>query len=263
MTTRRAARSKPAKSTGAWKLWVAAVADMRTQWKRYLAILAVVTVPLNLFNLFPGLATDSTFNLATQIAAVIMNVALIWAIVEFERTGVTPGIGAAYYDGSVAIVRFLMSALLLVLMLVPAAFAATLYIIGFLAVSDAGTIAEQLILASICLLIAAVSGWWMVRFGLAPTIAVAEGARPLAALRRSRRLTLGRFWRVFSRYAALVFFIAVTAVPIALVTAGLSYLKLGPIPTIFFGLATTFTALPLLNLYLLKLYRSLESTIKA
>ncbi len=255
---RGAQRPRPPKPASAWKLWRASMTEMRLHWKRYIGVLAVISVPLNLFNLSTTFSQDATFGAYAQVLSVIMNVALVWAIVETERTGTAPKVGEAYHRGSLAIVRFAISTLILVLMLVPAAFAAAIYIAAFMVAGNSGSPGEQIILIFVCLLIASVSGWWMVRFALAPTITVASDMRPMAALRHSRRLTLGRFWRVGSRYAALFAFIMLLAAPIAIVTALLALLKLGSIPTLFFGLVTTFTALPLINMYLLKLYRSLE-----
>lgn len=188
---------------------------------------------MNFLLLASGLPNDPIFQAYSLIFLVIMNVALLWAISTHERTGQVPGLAAAYYDGPIAIVRFLLTMLALVLMLIPVTFATVLYILGSAVVDASGTLPEQMLIPFACLLISMISGWLIVRFGLAAVIVVAGLTRPLHALRYARTLTLGRFWRVFARMAALVLFVATTALPIAAVTALLSALHLAPLATLF------------------------------
>ena len=188
----RAKRPRPPKPLAAWKLFRAALGDFRRGWKRYGLILAVVAVPLDLLMLLPGVAADPNFQAYSQLAFIIMNVALVWAMVEHERTGHIPRPAAAYYSGSAAIVRFLLTTILLVLLLIPAALGTAFYVVGAAAVDAVGTLAEQLLITFVCLLIALPSVLLLVRFGLAPIISVANGLRPIHALRYSRSLTLGR-----------------------------------------------------------------------
>ena len=246
------------KLISAWKLWRAAWSDFRADWKYYAKILAVVAIPINLLGLSSSLSTDPSVNAYTSVAAIIMNVALIWAIVYAEKNKFVPGIAVSYYDGSVAIVRFLLATVVLVVWLIPAAFGAAIYLASLNVVSAGATLSEQLLIGSVCILIALPSVWLLTRFGLAPLVTVESGMRPIAALRYARNLTLGRFWRTLSHYALLALYLIGLAVPIAIVTAVLSFLKLGAVPTVFFQLATTFTTLPLANLYLLRLLRTLE-----
>jgi hypothetical protein len=246
----------------AWKLWRAAWNDFRNDWMSYAKILAVVAIPINYLGLFSSIATDASMNAYTSIASITMNVALIWAIVRADKTGEVPKVSSSYYDGSVAIVRFLLVTILLVLMLLPAAFAAAIYLASMSAINTSSSLPEQLLIGTVCVLIALPSFWLIIRYGLAPIATIDTGLPPIAALRYARNLTLGRFWRTLARYALLAIFLLVLAIPIAIVTAVLSFLKLGPVPTIFFQLATTFTALPLGNIYLLKLMHALAEKPK-
>jgi len=197
-------------------------------------------------------------NAYTSIASIVMNVALIWAIVRAEKTGEVPRISSSYYDGSVAIVRYLLVTVLLVLMLLPAAFAAAIYLASMSSINTTSSLPEQLLIGTVCVLIALPSFWLIIRFGLAPIAAVDTGLPPIAALRYARNITIGHFWSTLAHYALLGVYIICLAIPIALITALLSFLKLGPIPTIFFQLATTFIVLPLANIYLLKLMHNLD-----
>lgn len=259
MTSTRTKKNQLPKPLGAWKLIRAAIDEYKNDWKPYIAILAIVAVPTNVLALSNSITSDATVGSYISFAALIMNVALTWAIVERARTGVVPRPSAAYYDGGIAIVRFLLVTAALVLMLVPAALGVVIYLASIAAGDIAGTsLGEQLLIALVCLVMVMPSLWLLVRFGLAPVIAVTTGLRPIAALRYARRLTLGRFWRMTGRYTVLVLFLVALSIPIALVTALLAFLKLGPLAMLFFQLATTFTALPLANIYIFRLYRDLE-----
>lgn len=251
-------KPRPPKPASAWKLFRTALIDLKQNIKRYSLIIAVVALPMDVLQLTPGLSNDPTFQGYSLVFIVIMNIALIWAIAVRERTGQVPSMASAYYDGSVAIVRFMLIVSAILAMLIPVTFAVVLYLLATSGLQVAGTIQENLLILFVCILISMISGWLIVRFGLAPIIAVADGIRPVHALRYSRMLTQGRFWWVFARYGALILFIIITALPIAGVTALLSAVHLTPIATLFFQFVTTLTALPLINSFLLGLYRNLE-----
>lgn len=245
---------------GAWQLWKASITELWRGWKGYTLILAVIAVPSDLLALSPTLGKDAGFNSFFEVAAVIMNIALAWAVVQRERTGKIPRPAAAYYEGSVLIVRYLSATFLLVLTLIPAAVSAVLFVFGVLAVADGGgSLVEQLLIIGVSLVIAAPSFWMLVRFGLGPTVTVTTDLRPLAALRYSRLLTVGRFWRMLGRYICLILGIVIAAIPISLITALLSLLHLGLVSVLFFQLVTTFVAFPLINIYLIRLFRYLEA----
>jgi hypothetical protein len=94
---------------------------------------------------------------------------------------------------------------------------------------------------------------------VAPFAAVADGFRPVAALRVSWRVTRHRFWATAGRLAVLGLMLIVISIPITLVALLLSILHAGVLATAIFEIATTVIALPITDLYLLRLYRSLEA----
>jgi hypothetical protein len=251
-------RTTPLKPTGAFKLIRASLIEYRRGFVRYALIVSVIAVPYYLLTLIPGINKDSASGALAEIALLVMNVALLWAIVQRERTNRIPSISEAYYEGTSSFVRFIVICFLLVLMVIPALLGGFLYLIGLVAADSGGTLYEQIIITITCLLIASLSAWMLIRFAMAPVIAVADGLRPLASLRLARRLTLDRFWRVFARYAALILFIIIIALPITLISAGLALLKLTTVSNFFAELATSIAALPLANIYLVRLYRDLE-----
>jgi hypothetical protein len=256
---KRAKRPRPPIPASAWKLAKASLRELRAGWKRYLAIMAIVTVPLNILGLSTAFGSNAVVNAYAYVAIIIMNVALLWAVIEHDRTGDIPGPGAAYYDGSAILVRFMVTTVLIVPMFIPALLGLGLSVLGTSAPLYGGTAAEEYIIMGIGVLISLLSAWMLVRFALAPTIASAANLRPLASLRYARRLTLGRFWRVFSRLCGLLLLIIVLGIPIAIVTALLGFIRLGLIATLFAELATTFVAFPIFNIYLLRLYHDLEN----
>ena len=109
-----------------WGLFRSSWSDYRAGWKRFILILAIVAVPINLIPLFNFSTAAASIDSYTLFATIFMNVALIWAIVERDRSGKVPSLSHAYYDSSIAIIRFILVTLLLVLMLLPAALGATL-----------------------------------------------------------------------------------------------------------------------------------------
>jgi hypothetical protein len=237
-----------------------AVTELRAGWKRYISIIAIVIVPIDLIGLSNSAAGgDATVGVYSLIISLTMNVALIWAIVQRDRTGVIPRMSTAYYEGSVAVVRFFLVSSALVIMLAPAALGAATYIAAQTAgVNSSAPAAEQLLIGIPCLMLALISAHLLIRFGLSLVAVIDSDLRPLAALRYARVLTLGRYWRVVGRYLGLFVLIIAIAVPIAIVTMFLAFLRLVPVATLFFQLVTTFTVLPVTNLYLLRLYRGME-----
>lgn len=247
-----------------WRLVRDALREYRANLRRYLKIVAVVAVPINILGLLPsGDATGAAdpFSAFTPFVAIIMNVALIWAIIRRADTGTVPTVAQAYYDGSAALVRYLLVSCAIVIMLLPAAFGATFFGIGVLGAAAAGsTLVEELLIGFVCLLLAAVSGYLVVRHAFASFAAIREGYRPVAALRLSRSLTKDRFWPIAGRMAAMVVFVALVSIPSTAITVGLSYIGLDPVAGVFFEIVTTLISLPLANLYLFGLYRELERT---
>jgi hypothetical protein len=236
-----------------WLVW-SAVREFFAGWKGYFWILAIILVPFQLIALVvPTLNGDATSNFIVISASIIMNVALLWGMVQRQKTGKVPRPRHAYYDGSVGLLRFMVVAFWLAIMAIPAILAMVIYIEGSLVATVSGTLQESLGITIVSTVLAAVSVWMFNRFGLATIAAVADNLNPLEALRYARRLTRGRFWRVFIYNAALIILIVIISLPLSGITAGLALLKTGPLPGLFFGFAATLIILPLTK------YRSLQT----
>ncbi len=243
----------------AWVIFRVAFSEYIANWKPYILILAVVAVPSDLLLLSSTISNDATVNTYISFAAIIMNVALVWSMVHREKQGKTLTLAQAYYDSSLALVRYILTSVLLVIMMVPAALGASLYIVGVLgSVNSTSSAAEQLLVGLVSVLIASPSFYLLVRYTLAPLGAIRDGLRPVAALSRSRRLSLGRFWPVAGRICLMIVFLVMVSIPAIVVAVFLAAVKFNSAAAIFFEIASTLVALPLANLYMLGLYRELE-----
>lgn len=257
----RPTKPKPAPPIPARRLARVAWASLRSGFKPYALIVAVVVIPQNIISLSSSLSGNGTVSLLMNLAILLMNVVLIWAIVEREKTGHIPGPLTTYYDGSITFVRAIVVYAMMLVLLIPLAIGSGVYVTLLLG-SQYGvtTRAEEVLIGLVCLLIASISLWLLVRYLLATIAVVADNLRPLAAMRFARQLTLGRFWRVAARLAMLIVFLALISAPISALAALFSALKLATLGTIIFKIVTSMVALPFAYIYLLELYRGLEAT---
>jgi hypothetical protein len=255
-------RPKLPKLTPGWRLTTAAWRDFRFGWKRYLIIVGIVAVPGNLLALNAGLAQSQLFTATTSFAAFIMNVALLWAIGRRDATGRLPTVAESYYDGQVGLVRYILTAAVLVLMLLFFTVGLILYAAGQVSpgVTSSAFSPDLLLLAFVWLILSIPSFFLLTRFSVAPLAAVVDNLRPIAALRLSWRLTRRRFWAVAGRLVVLGLVIVVLSIPITLVAVLLSIAHAGGFATVFFEIATTMLALTISDLYIMRLYRNLEDT---
>ncbi len=237
-----------------------ALKDYRQGWKRLIWIVAIVAVPVQLIIASYTSAGTADFDSnAYRYAAILaMNVALLWAIVLFNRDGQVPKAADAYYGGSALLIRFFIIIMLLSLMLIPLFIGLALYSAGASALNTPGTTPEVLIIVFVSLLIALPSLYMLIRYALAFVVSADADLYPVAALRAARSLTIGRFWRVTARYVALIGFMILIAIPAALVDFLLVRAGQPVLGQFIFGLFTTLIFLPLFNLYLLRLYRDLQ-----
>ncbi len=246
---------------GPWALFIAAIRDFRAHWWPYLLLVAIVAIPTNVLKLFDDLANDSGFSAYSFFAAIFMNVALIYMTIAALNGQRLPSIRQAYYKGSGAVLRFLLASLGLLVVLAPAAFGATLLLMALSAIPGTSpAIAEVLLFAVVSMVLAAPSLWLFIRFGFSTYIVVEDGLAPIQSLRYSWRLTKGRFWSLLGRFAFLLL-ILIVATALAYLPAlllGLVYRDINALNSLYqiiLGLIT----LPLVNLYLLRLYRELKA----
>jgi hypothetical protein len=255
---RRNSPSVP-KPLTARKLIRATLREFATGWKTYCLVVGLIAVPVDILSAVFSLSTSDVSYAYFSLASYISVVALIWAITRRHMTGRASTLREAYYDGSVAVVRYFLVSLVLIVLLVPAAFGAALYGIGLTASSSTGSYSPVLMLiALVCFVIAIPSGVLLIRFGLAPFVAVQDGLPPFEALRIARTYTMGRFWPLVGRYIVLGLALLGMLVPIIIATIVLSLLHLGAVATPVFEIASTLLILPMANIYMYRLFLSIS-----
>jgi hypothetical protein len=193
-----------------------------------------------------------------------MNVAVIWAMVQREKTGAVPKLSSAYYDGSIAVVRFVLVTFALVAMLIPAALGAVIFIIALNAQDAAGVSgSEMTLIGAVALILASPSFYLIIRYVLAPFAAIRDGLRPVAALRRSRIYTLGRFWPIAGRFVLLVIYLSLLGLPFFLFSEIFNLFHWTTVSNYVFETLATLILLPIGNLFMLRVYRLLEQSFNA
>ena len=233
-------------------------------WQRkglYLWIVAIVVVPFQAIGavVHDDALTSATLNaFSTMAIAIFMNLALIYAIMAV-RAGQPVKAKLAYYEASAGAVRFIVVCLLLSFMLIPAALGGFVYLVGSYAPFGlSGSIGELLLIGLVALMVTLPSAWLLVRFSLSVVAVAIDGSLPLVALRRSRELTLGRFWRVSGRLIVMLLSLLLIVVIAYIPSALLGFvvkdgIVLNAIYLAFFNLL----AIPFINLYQINLYQDL------
>jgi hypothetical protein len=261
LTEAKPAVAKPRPIDSGWQIFRYALGLYRAHWKRYVKILAVVSVPVSIVSVIHLGSADAVAQSYVSFASIVMNVAFIWAAAQTIDTGKAPTVRSAYYDGSLALVRFVLVSFIIFAIMLPAAAGVALYVLGLKAADYYGVYGPELIFdGGLSLLLVALTVWLLVRFGLTPFAIVDTDLRPVLALRRIRALSLRRFWTIASRLGMLALFLIAVAAPSALIVFGLAFLPIGVLPLILLQILATLTVLPIGNLYLLRLYRLLEDT---
>ncbi len=254
MTLARAGR--PALPT-IWQLFRASLGQLRRHGKLLALIVVIVALPSNLLGLATGVSSDSSLSTYLSVAAVIMNLALVWTILALGR-GEKVTLQRAYYAGTARLIPFLLVSVVLVLEIVPLAVGLIVFSLGAVAAGPAATLVERL-LVTVAALILATPTLFLVNRSIFGLFAVQDPATtPMAALKRSWALVRGHSWPVFGRLTGLVMLMLLILV---IPTVGLIILygttgnKLW-VALLQFVISLAF--LPLANLYLARLYGVLE-----
>lgn len=246
---------------GGWKMFTESLTLYRANWWGLAKIILIVSLPVNLATSFSTIQADSVLGPFLSLGQLVMNVALVYAVSRLFEGEKLPSATDAYYDGSSVMVRYLLVTFLAVMMMFPALIG--MMLLGLVFVPDSviqTTVAEQGLMAFLALLFTIPTIYLLVRNGLGLIAVVREPLRPFAALRASRLITHRYFWMVLRRGILIAFCAALISLPIsALTVAGYSYLKWQQASIIFFQLATSLTALPIITIYFFKLYLALES----
>lgn len=246
----------PQKVTSARKLLKLALRDFWKHRWQFLGLVAIVAVPLAILNNISGLAGDGSFSAYSSFATLIMNVALIWLIVQI-KAGKRVKIRDAYYFGTSSLIRFLLIAVALTLMLIPFLVGATIYISGVTGATLNASTPEKVLLALLWFVFTLPTLWLIGRYILSLYVIVAEDTTPIGALRKSGGLIKGRVIKVLGRLFVLgIISIVALAIPALIVNSAQGVLI--AIGITLLQLISTLFILPISNLYLYSLYQSLS-----
>ncbi|MEO7617214.1 MAG: hypothetical protein ABIS59_00055 [Candidatus Saccharibacteria bacterium] len=247
--------SKSTKLISGWGLWRQTIMAYRAHWRLYSIIVLVITVHAAIVKvLAPG---DATITAYSSLAALIMNVALIYAIIGFNLTpDFKPSLRSLFYDSSVVLIRYVIVGFCLAIMLIPAAFG--LGLVGLTSnTTTVPPLGEILLFAVIGLIIAIPSIYLLTRNGLALITVFEDDNWPMQALRKSRTLTKGHFWAVLGRNIIMALGLLIAIIPFSAIFIGLLVITQNTIFSAMYQIADTAILLPLLYTYLFKLSQAL------
>lgn len=246
-----------AKVIPARKLFAAALRQFWKHKKTLLGTLATVSIPLAALAAL-GLSSDATFSAYSSFLTLIMNLAVIWLITEFNA-GRRPTFSQAYYRGTGALVRMMLLAVAFFFIAVPFLIGALFYLQGVTGSIVAASGPEKLLLGMVWLVLSLPSAWLAARFFLSMFALVEQDTAPLAALAYTNSITKGHTLKILARLLVLAIVVLVTIAAPAVV---LSLAKLNAKVLTFFmamlQLLSVLILLPLINLYLFNLYKALE-----
>lgn len=254
--------------TGSGRLALRSWKDAWRHKKLLVLIVAIIQLPVTVLSLFTASGTDASatnnsLDPYANFAYLFMNVALLFAVVSWHKGDNDTSVKRAYYASSKYLLRFLLASAVVILGLLPAMFGFVIYAVAAAAIDGvAASIGELAVIIGFCLLVSLPSYWFLNRYLLGPVLVVAEDLNPLAALARSRRLSLGRFWRVIARLLMLV--LAIIIVGLAVLAPGFILTLLVPASggwaTLYFEVTFTLIILPYIAVYLVNLYHDLAKT---
>ena len=229
--------------------------DLRQNWRILVSVVAIVAVPIAILTTVAnGDATVATY---ASIATLIMNLALIWAVVQ-AKAGKPIRLKQAYFEGTVSFVRFVLMAMVLALQFIPFTIGIIIYVLGTSGATVTVTGPEQLLLGLLAIILALPTVFWLTRYAFSPYALVEDDLEPIAALRRSKAVTAGNFWLVLRQlFVLMALLIIIVIIPslITAVTGGVGGTWLVGV----LQLLVTLILLPFLNLYLYNLYASLKT----
>ncbi len=197
-----------------------------------------------------GSAADATAGLYQLILALIISLALIWALRQVYA-GNKIRMRDTFYNGMSPFVPFILVLLVIGLQLIPMAIGIALYatVVGA-GISTTGL--EQVMWALLAFVLSVVSLYMIMSSIFALYIVTLPGMTPMRALRSARQLVANRRWAVMRKVlflpVALILLTALVVVPLLLMAATAG-------AWVFFILTMFF--LPVTHSYMYSFYRSM------
>jgi hypothetical protein len=245
-------------STG-WQLTKQALRGYRAHWITYALLVAVVAIPSSYVSTSSTLSVNDGASSYMTILGGLMYVVLVYAVGRALAGEPLGSVKRLYFDGSAALLRFVVIALIMSITLVPLAVAMSLLSVANAQVGAIGVLGFTLV-SLIALLIAFFSAWPLARFVFGLYAVIQDGYDPIPALRFSRKLGMGRFWRILLRLMFLVLMTIVVSIVVYLLFMPLALIGLqGAVLAALFSSLLSILGLPFVSLYITYLYRELKA----
>jgi hypothetical protein len=197
-----------------WSLLKQALVDYRGHWRTAAGIVAVVGVPVAILSNLTGSSGDATISAYLAFAQLCLNVALVYAVIEWLN-GRTTGIRQAYYSGSAMLVRLILVSVMLIGMALLLILG--LLILGYGVFSTGGSVTafEEVLLVILAIAVSVPSVILVTRALWALYVIFETPQGPIEAIKASRKLTQGKVRASLGRLVALgLLLVAVLLVPL-------------------------------------------------
>lgn len=160
-------------------------------------IILVIMIPVVVLNLLTN--SDQTLGTYGSFATLIMNIAVISAVIKLKTGTKKVSLVDAYYGGTTRFVAFMCVVALLGVQLIPMLIGGLVYISGSTGATVGLGPVEMGLLGGIWLLFSIPTFRWLTRSVFALYIVQDATIRPVAAVRLSSSLVRGKSWPVFGR----------------------------------------------------------------
>lgn len=212
-------------------------------------IILLIMIPVVILNLITN--SDQTLGTYGSFATLIMNVAVINAVVKLKTGTSKIDIAEAYYVGTARLVAFMCVIALLGLQMIPLLIGALIYLSGSTGATVGLGPVEMVLLGGIWLIFAIPTLRWLTRSVFALYFVQAANMRPIAAVKQSSLLVRRNGWRVFGKVlAGTVLMFAILILPsLAISTLPESASWLAKIATSLLQIMSALVLVPFASVY--------------
>lgn len=226
-------------------------------------IILLIMIPVVALSLLTS--SDQTLGTYGSFATLIMNVAVIYAVIKLKTGTKKVTLSEAYYHGTGRFVAFMCVVGLLGLQMIPMLIGGLIYLSGSTGATVGLGPVEIALLGGIWLLFALPTFRWLVRSVFALYIAQDSSIRPIAAVKQSSALVRGKSWRVFGYVlaGAVLMFVVLVIPSLAISTLPDSASWLAKIATSLLQILSALILVPFASLYGYNILEALGAKPKA
>lgn len=165
-----------------------------------LPLVLLIIIPVVVLNLITN--NDQTLGSYGSFATLVMNVAVIYAVIKLKNGTAKISVADAYYRGTGRFVAFMCVVGLLALEMIPFIIGGLIYVSGSTGATVGLGPVEMLLLGGIWLIFALPTLRWLTRSVFALYLVQDATLGPIASVRASSALVRGKSWRVLGRILA-------------------------------------------------------------